>query len=370
MHEWRMLCYRYQAHRDRKTYFSWINNLNATNPKILIGPNSAEYGGVKHHIEAIERFSRSSTMLMPSQKYRKRLTSYHFTDIFKDHFNSFVPSKTRIIHSHVFPWFMKWCDACSQHGLTWLHTYHLNYFPEHAEGPLADWQREINEAATTLAKRASARISVSKWQVEYFKSNYNIESIYIPNGVDVTICGKAKPQRFRKKTGLTNYILYVGRNDPVKNPHEFLRLAEANPSRRFVMIGGGLSSALLQSKYQLNPSNLTVLGSQSLQSIQDAIAAAEAVVVTSYREGLPTLVLEAMAAKKPIVVPDEAGCVEAIGFGEAGFIYKLGDIDDLSRKLELALRNSSTAERGRERVLAEYDWRVVAPKLDELYSQF
>lgn len=369
-HEWRMLRYKYDAYRDRKHYSSFIKQLENQPPKILIGPNSAEFGGVKHHIEAIERFSSLSVMLMPSKHYRSRLTPYHFTNVFNDHFKSFAPKGVRVLHSHVFPWFMNWCHDCSQHGLTWLHTYHLNYFPEHSEGPLDPWKLEINHAATTLARQATARISVSKWQVDYFKSTYNIDSIYIPNGVDVTICDGANPKRFIRRTGLSDFILYVGRNDPVKNPLEFVKLAQANPKKKFVMIGGGLSSEFLQNKYQLKPANLAVLGSLSLQSIQDAIAASDAVVVTSYREGLPTLVMEAMAAKKPIVVPNEAGCTEAIGFGEAGFIYNLGDIDDLSQKLEQALLNHDIAENGRNRVLKEYDWRVVAPKLDNLYSHF
>jgi len=369
-HEWRMLCYKYDGFRDHNYYSSLIKQLENQPPKILIGPNSAEFGGVKHHIEAIERFSSLSVMLMPSKQYRSRLTPYHFTNVFNDHFKSFVPRGTRVLHSHVFPWFMNWCHDCSQHGLTWLHTYHLNYFPEHSEGHPDYWQLEINHAATTLAKQATARISVSKWQVEYFKSTYDIDSIYIPNGVDVTICDKANPKRFVRQTGLSNFVLYVGRNDPVKNPLEFVKLAQANPKRNFVMIGGGLSSELLQKKYQLKPTNLKVLGSLSLQSTQDAIAASDAVVVTSYREGLPTLVMEVMAAQKPLVVPDEAGSAEAIGFGEGGFIYSLGNIDDLSRKLEQSLQNCEIAERARDRVLREYDWRVVAPQLDNLYSQF
>jgi glycosyltransferase involved in cell wall biosynthesis len=370
LHEWRMLRYKYDAYRARCYYSSFINHLKRKPANVLLGPNSAEFGGVKNHIEAIERFSRQNAMLMPPREYRTRLTPYHFTNTFHNHFSSFIPHGTRIVHSHVFPWFMNWCHHCSQNGLTWLHTYHLNYFPEHAQGSLAPWQLEINEAATTVARHATVRLSVSKWQVDYFKSRYKIDSIYIPNGVDVTICDRANPKRFVRQTGLSNFVLYVGRNDPVKNPLEFVKLAQANPKRDFVMIGGGLSSELVQQKYQLKPANLKVLGSLSLQSIQDAIAASDAVVVTSFREGLPTLVMEAMTAKKPIVVPNEAGCSEAIGFGEAGFIYSLGDIEDLSRKLEQALLNRRIAENGRDRVLREYDWRVVAPQLDNLYSQF
>jgi glycosyltransferase involved in cell wall biosynthesis len=371
VHEYRMLLQKYRLAKEQKAYFSWINQLESNPPEVLLGPNFSTFGGVKHHIEAITKYSQLKTELAPSATVRRFLEPYHLTEVFASHFSKFVPRGIKIVHSHVFPWFMNWCNHCEQHGLKWIHTYHLNYFPEHAEGPLSDWQNQVNEAATTIARNATQRICVSKWQVEYFRTNFDIDSLYIPNGVDVLLSEKAKPSRFRTMVPNRDFVLYVGRDDPVKNPKEFIKLAQANPTRSFVMVGAGLSPDTISEKYKLTvPTNLTVLGSLTQQQSQDAIAATAAVVVTSHREGLPTLVLEALAANKPIVVPNEAGCMEAIGDGEAGFIYQLGDIDDLSRKLDRALKSSEVAERGRPRVLREYDWRIAARLLDQLYSSY
>jgi glycosyltransferase involved in cell wall biosynthesis len=101
--------------------------------------------------------------------------------------------------------------------------------------------------------------------------------------------------------------------------------------------------------------------------VQDAIADASLVVVTSRREGLPTLVLEALAHRKRVVVSDDPGCAEAVSEGDLGFVYRRGDIDDLVTKTLEALASDPLNERGREKVLDEYDWRVVAPKLDAIY---
>jgi glycosyltransferase involved in cell wall biosynthesis len=178
----------------------------------------------------------------------------------------------------------------------------------------------------------------TKWKVDYFRSNFRIDSTYIPNGVDVRLSEKAKPSRFTRLVPSDDSVLYVGRDAPVKNPIEFVKLARANLSRNFVMVGAGLSSETISQKYGLPlPPNLTVMRSLLQQHSQDGIATAAAVVVTSFREGPPTLVLEALTANKPTVVPNEAGCMEPIGEGEARFIYQLGDIDDLSCKLEEAL---------------------------------
>jgi glycosyltransferase involved in cell wall biosynthesis len=371
IYEWRMLLQKSRANREKRHYKSWIKQLLSNPPEVLLGPNFSTFGGVKHHIEAITRHSNLRTELAPNSSVRRYLEPYHFTDVFGEHFSRFVPQRTKIVHSHVFPWFMNWCSNCSQNGIAWIHTYHLNYFPEHAVGPLSEWQLQVNEAATTVAKNATIRISVSKWQVEYFRSQFGIDSVYIPNGVDVALADSANPKRFTKRLGQTDFVLYIGRDDPVKNPAEFIRLANAVPERLFVMIGAGLSPQTITEKYNLPvPPNLMVIGALTQQQTQDAIAAASAIVVTSYREGLPTLVMEAMAANKPIIVPNEAGCMEAIGEGECGFIYNLGDIDDLARQLELSFKKPQVASRGRTRVLREYDWRVVASHLDKLYSEY
>jgi glycosyltransferase involved in cell wall biosynthesis len=91
-------------------------------------------------------------------------------------------------------------------------------------------------------------------------------------------------------------------------------------------------------------------------------------VVTSKREGLPTLVLEAMAQKKPIVVPNEAGSMEAIGDGDFGFIYRQGNLDELADCTLKALADTQKCQNARQRILSEYDWRVTAPKLDAIYN--
>ena len=74
-----------------------------------------------------------------------------------------------------------------------------------------------------------------------------------------------------------------------------------------------------------------------------------------------------MTHRRAVVVPDDAGCMEAVGQGEFGFIYRQGDLDDLTAKTLAALANPDRGQRARQRVLTEYDWRVIAPKLDGIY---
>jgi len=356
------------ATRQRRELSAWMEHLRSRPPDVLIGGNFAESGGVRHHLLAIQRYSALRIELAPSDRLMRNGVGFEVTKTLKQPFMEFFPAGMRAVHSHVFPWFIVWCRA-HQHAVRWVHTYHLNYFPEHAKNGLLPWQEEINHALLHDARHADIRLSVARWQQEALRRTHQIETIYLPNGVDVPGCDQANARRFRRQVGDGEFVLFVGRNDPVKNPAAFVQLAARLPRTRFVMLGHGLSPAILRDEWEVEvPPNLLVLGPAAHAEVQDALAACSALVVTSRREGLPTLVLEAMAQRRPIVLPDEAGCMEAIGGGEFGFIYRQDNLDDLADKTLLALADRTSRAGARQRVLEEYDWRVVAPALDALYS--
>ncbi len=78
--------------------------------------------------------------------------------------------------------------------------------------------------------------------------------------------------------------------------------------------------------------------------------------------------LEDVSLARPIVIPNELGCMEAIGQGEAGFIHRLGNIDSLAEKTLAARQNESVGELAPKRVLNDDDWHVVAMNLDAIYA--
>jgi glycosyltransferase involved in cell wall biosynthesis len=365
-HEYAMWEYRRQAAKNRRNYGKWIRKLELVPPDVFVGPDLA-YGGVRGHVRAIRKYSSLNVQLVPDEVAMGCLNN--FTAEVLDRFMEFEPGGSPAVHSHVLPWMIRWCRRQQARGYRWIHTYHLPYFPEHGKDGLKADQREINDALIHEACHADIRLSVSLWQQEYLRAEHGIETEFLPNGVDVAACDRGRADRFRcKHSSAGPFVLYVGRNDPVKNPADFVRLAQAMPKLCFAMIGDGLTAETLRDDWELAPPpNLKLLGPATHAEVQDAIAACNALVATSRREGLPTLVLEGMTHQKPVVVPDEAGCMEAISAGEFGYIYRQGDIDDLAAKVELAMRDSVFGARVRQRVLEEYDWRVVAPKLDAIY---
>lgn len=358
------------AARKKKAFDAWASRLRRNPPDVLIGSNLAGYGGVRNHLRAIQHHSSLRTELAPPDDLLEVVSVGEMKTVFRDAFMALADDvRVKTVHSHVFPWFIEWCARARRNGSLWVHTYHAPYFAEYAVGELLPWQREINEFLIEHARHADVRLSVSRWQADWLRSHHGIETEYLPNAVDVAFCDKGDASRARARFGDEPFVLYVGRNDPVKNPADFVRLAARVPAQRFVMIGHELTADVLRTEWQVEvPPNVIVAGEATHLEVQDALAACAALVVTSRREGLPTLVMEAMAHSKPVVVPDEQGCVETIAGGDYGFIYAPGDIDDLEAKLVEAMTDSTRSSRARGRVLAEYDWLVIAPALDRIYT--
>jgi glycosyltransferase involved in cell wall biosynthesis len=367
---WRRVQDQHQATSRRRAFETWLKLLKDNRPDVFVGANFVEFGGTRHHMHSLKAFSSLKVELIPDDQWLKRMTQWSLTTEFHNQFLQFDSRGLKAAHSHVFPWFIEWCHYQQQtNGLRWIHTHHNWYYPEFGRGELEPWQEEFNEQFLFALRHADVCLSVSKWQRDFLKKSFDLETHYLPNGVNVATCDASNAERARRRTELDEFVLFAGRNDPVKNPVDFVKLALSLPEQQFLMLGQGLSHATLRSDWDVVvPHNLKVMGEATHQETLDAIAACSALVVTSKREGLPTLVLEAMTLGKPIVVPEEDGCMEAVGHGDFGFIYRHGDIDHLSAMTLEAVSDQSRCHKSREHVMQEYDWRVVMRKLDRIYT--
>jgi glycosyltransferase involved in cell wall biosynthesis len=362
------------ARREVRNHFracrNWLRRLDNQRPAVLVGANFVPFGGTRQHMHSLLEYSSMDLAIVPDDHLLQQVDPGFLASEFNDEFYRWKPVGVQAVHSHVFPWFIRWCEFQKrQHGIRWIHTHHNWYYPEFGRGELEPWQKEFNEQFLFALRHADVCLSVSKWQRDFLRTSFDIETHYLPNGVNVAVCDAADAERARRRTGLDEFVLYAGRNDPVKNPADFVKLAIGLPQHQFLMLGQGLSNKTLLEEWEvLVPTNLKVIGEATHHETQDAIAACSALVVTSKREGLPTLVLEAMTHGKPIVVPEEDGCMEAVGNGEFGFIYRQGDIDHLSTMTLEAISDRKRSSESRARILEEYDWRVVMQKMDRIYS--
>lgn len=98
--------------------------------------------------------------------------------------------------------------------------------------------------------------------------------------------------------------------------------------------------------------------------VRSHIAAADCVVLPSYREGTPRTLLEAAAMGRPIVTTDAVGCREVVEDGLNGFLCQVKDAKDLAQQMEKMLlltseQRQSMGAYGRKKMELEFDEQSV-----------
>ena len=198
----------------------------------------------------------------------------------------------------------------------------------------------------------------------------------IHNGVD---CEFYHPAPGTKSSSGPTEILFVGRFHRQKNLPFFLeqlaQLHAAEPGAwRLALVGdGGERPALEQCVRRLNlTSMIRWLGWQKDKAqLLGLYQQADVVVNPSFYEGMPNVVLEAMACSLPVVASNVPGNNTLVRPGETGFLFDLNDATALRMALRQVREQPALArtlgENGRRRALGEFSWRQVAQSYLELF---
>lgn len=155
------------------------------------------------------------------------------------------------------------------------------------------------------------------------------------------------------------------------------RLRATHPHARFQLLGPvGVDnpSAISQAEVDawVREGVIEYLG--EADDVRPLIAAADCVVLPSYREGVPRTLMEASAMGRPIVATDVPGCREVVAHGVNGLLCEARNVESLAAKLAQMLDMSdderrAMAGRGREKVAREFDERVVVERYKSLIQQ-
>ncbi len=134
-------------------------------------------------------------------------------------------------------------------------------------------------------------------------------------------------------------LLAVGRLHPVKD-HAFLLRACAQLQQRGVsfecsVAGDGAERRHLESLIRRLglDARVTLLGHVARNQMDSLYERADVVVLTSRSEGIPMVLMEAMAREKIVLAPDITGIPELVIAGKTGFLYAAGSIEDFVDRL-------------------------------------
>ncbi|MEW6074530.1 MAG: glycosyltransferase [Planctomycetota bacterium] len=117
-----------------------------------------------------------------------------------------------------------------------------------------------------------------------------------------------------------------------------------------------------------------ILGWIGGERVRDEILAARALVLPSFAEGLPVVIMEALALGRPVVSTFVAGIPELVVPGESGWLVPAGDADALAAALREVLaapvgRLGAMGAAGRRRVRERHDVRQEAARLRDLFAR-
>ena len=174
-------------------------------------------------------------------------------------------------------------------------------------------------------------------------------------------------------------VLFVGRLLAEKGIHEFVeaaRLVKKDSAVCFQVAGDpdpGNPSSVPEATVEAwrQEGVVDLLG--QVEVVADVMALADLVVLPSYREGTPRVLLEAAAMGKPLVTTDVPGCREVVEHGHNGLLVPAQDAQALARAIETVLTNSADAAvmgaKGRQKMEEEFAVEKVVQSTIEAYSR-
>ncbi len=230
--------------------------------------------------------------------------------------------------------------------------------------------RYLSRLDGKIAVSEPARAFISK----YFPGDYTV----IPNGIDFPLFSSPAAPLPQFQDGKLN-ILFVGRWERRKGLPDLLeayRLLKGDfPQSRLIVVGpdGGRRAPYerLVSDYLLRDVHLVgLVPSSELPSYYQA--AHIFCAPSTGKESFGLVLLEAMAAGRPIVASDIAGYASVIGHGAEGFLVPPKDPQALAAALARLLADGALREQmgaqGREKA-QQYDWPLVAAQVLSFYEQ-
>lgn len=272
----------------------------------------------------------------------------------------------------------------------------------HAEGPAAmvllaklfkkktvvtvhglDWQRSkwggfatkfLKFGEKTAAKYADEIIVLSENVKNYFKSTYNRDTNYIPNGIERPDLASASIIGEKYSLKKDGYILYLGRVVPEKGIHYLIEAYNSlNTSMPLVIAGGASHTIEYENQiHETAKGNKNIIFTGFVQGAELAELYSNAYIycLPSDLEGMPISLLEAMSYGNCCLTSNIDECTE-VCVNNAVYFEK-GNAADLRDKLDYLIKNpqivSSYKKKARDYICNKYNWDDVCDKTLQLYK--
>jgi glycosyltransferase involved in cell wall biosynthesis len=230
--------------------------------------------------------------------------------------------------------------------------------------PVSQRNREVLE---TLAPNSNIRSEVLPMgvPVNFFDSSQEVsaETLKIdPSKKNALFVGK-----ITEKKGLTYLIQAFG------------EWAKNEPDARLIIVGDGFMKIECEAEAsQLNVTDkIRFVGMKSKEDVRNYLKNSDLLVVPSIidslgeTEGAPVVVMEAMAAGKPIIASDVGGISDMVSHNINGIIVQPKDVSALTNALQSVYSANCLHLMGKKsfEIIQEYDWSSIGKKYFKAFSK-
>jgi glycosyltransferase involved in cell wall biosynthesis len=171
-------------------------------------------------------------------------------------------------------------------------------------------------------------------------------------------------------------IICVARLEERKRQIDLIRavvsMRRRNCDAYMALVGTGRDEVELRSVVERYAMSSKVLFLGQRADIPDLIHASDVFCLPSRREGIPRSVMEAMAARVPVVATDVVGTREVVRAGRTGLLVPFGDAEALGRALEHVLdapaAAAARAEVAHKMLLDRWSEKLVIQRIHAVYQ--
>jgi glycosyltransferase involved in cell wall biosynthesis len=244
-------------------------------------------------------------------------------------------------------------------------------------------RERVNRITAPLDDRVIA-VSEAARRTEIARSGVSDDKVVvIPNGVDtaaVPVAHAAARAALRRELRLppdSTVVATAGRLHPSKGIDDFLRAASiVSPRRsdvRFLVIGDGPERSPLERLAADLRVEARALFLGERGDLASLLAGSDLFVLASREEGMPNVLLEAMAAALPVVATSAGGTAEVIAHRSTGLLVPPGDVEAIAEAMYALLDDAGAAAamaaRARQAVAESFSIDATVRRTEALYEE-
>jgi glycosyltransferase involved in cell wall biosynthesis len=236
-----------------------------------------------------------------------------------------------------------------------------------------DWFTQLT--SNMIVKNADSAIALTEDMKRVMQDLYDRDIAVVPNGFN--IADYPDEPSFEDTATHGKSILFVGRLKSVKGVQYLItsmkKIHEEMPDARLILVGDGEERERLAAlSIQLGIQQyVQFIGIVPHEKVKTFMQQADVFVLPSLSEGLPIVILEAMACGLPIVASRVGGIPDILTNDTNGYLVEAKDTNDMANKIILLLSDDALRKKisdNNRLLVKKYAWENVIFKLEKIYE--